>query len=215
MAILTAAGVDPAPRRGGPTWTEFLTAQARGGLACDFLHVDTIGLTRVYVLFLMEIGARRVHILGATTNPAGEWVTQQARNLLMDLGDRVAQFRFLIRDRDSKYIAGFDMVFTTEGIEILRTPPRAPRANAYAERWVRTVRRECLDRMLIYNRRHLLAILGEYVTHYNDHRPHQGRHQHPPNATDVPLSPVADLTAARVRRRKILNGLINEYAQVA
>jgi putative transposase len=106
-------------------------------------------------------------------------------------------------------------VFTTEGIEILRTPPRAPRANAYAERWVRTVRRECLDQMLIYNQRHLLAILGEYVTHYNDHRPHQGRRQRPPNATDVPLSPVADLTAARVRRRKILNGLINEYTQAA
>ncbi|WP_446220123.1 integrase core domain-containing protein [Micromonospora sp. IBHARD004] len=213
--VLTAAGVDPAPRRGGPAWTEFLTAQARGVLARDFLHVDTIGLTRVYVLFLMEIATRRVHVLGATTNPAGEWVTQQARNLLMDLGDRVAQFRVLIRDRDSKYTAAFDEVFTTEGIEILRTPTRAPRANAYAERWVRTVRRECLDRMLIYNQRHLQGNLGEYVTHYNDHRPHQGRRQHPPNATDVPPSPVADLTAARVRRRKILNGLINEYAQVA
>ena len=211
-SILTAAGVDPAPRRGGPTWSQFLTAQAEGILACDFLHVDTIGLTRIYVLFLMEVETRRVHVLGVTKYPTGEWVTQQARNLLLDLGDRVARFRFLIRDRDSKYIAAFDEIFVAEGIEILRTPPRARRANAYAERWVR---RECLDRMLIYRRRHLLAALDEYVAHYNEHRPHQARHQQPPNATDIPPRPVVDLTAARVRRRKILDGLINEYSQVA
>ncbi|MEV4658753.1 integrase core domain-containing protein [Micromonospora sp. NPDC049301] len=121
----------------------------------------------------------------------------------------------MIRDRDSKYIAPFDEVFSAEGIEVLRTPPRSPRANAYTERWVRTVRRECLDRMLIYNRRHLLATLGGYVAHYDDHRPHQARGQQPPNATDIPPRPVADLMSARVRRRKILNGLINEYSQVA
>ncbi len=134
---------------------------------------------------------------------------------MLDLGDRVARFRFLIRDRDSKYTAAFDDVFTTESIEVLRTPPRAPRANAYAERWVRTVRRECLDRMLIYNQRHLLATLEEYVAHYNDHRPHQARHQQPPDAADTPPPSVADMNAARVRRRKILNGLINEYSQAA
>jgi putative transposase len=213
-SILTKAGVDPAPRRSGPTWTEFLTAQAKGILACGFLHVDTIGSTRVYVLFLMQVGTRRVHLLGVTTHPTGAWVAQQARNLTLELGERAAQFQFLIRDRDGKYTAVFDEVFTSEGIEILRSPPQAPRANAYAERWVRTVRRECLDRMLIYNPRHLLAVLSEFVTHYNEHRPHQSRHQRPPNATDTGPA-VVDLASARTSRRKILNGLINEYSQAA
>ncbi|MFC6022701.1 integrase core domain-containing protein [Plantactinospora solaniradicis] len=212
--ILTGAGLDPAPRRIGPTWTQFLAAQARGILACDFLHVDTIGLIRVYVLFLIEIATRRVHILGATTNPTGVWVTQQARNLMMDLGDRGARFKFLIRDRDTKYTAMFDDVFTAEGIEVLRSPPGAPRANAHAERWVRTVRRECLDRMLIYNPRHLHLVLDEYVRHYNDHRPHQGRAQRPPNR-ETPPPPVADLATVRVNRRKILHGTISEYLQAA
>lgn len=213
-SILTKAGVDPAPRRSGPTWTEFLAAQAKGILACDFLHVDTIGLTRIYVLFLMEIGTRRVHVLGVTVHPSGEWVAQQARNLMLDLGNRAGQFRFLIRDRDTKYTDVFDEVFTSEGIEVLRSPPQAPRANTYAERWVRTVRRECLDRMLIYHPRHLLAVLCEFVTHYNEHRPHQSRHQRPPNATDAGPA-VVDLASARICRRKILNGLISEYSQAA
>ncbi|MFI5898439.1 transposase [Actinoplanes sp. NPDC051513] len=133
---------------------------------------------------------------------------------MMDLGHRVSQFRFLIRDRDTKYTAVFDEVFTAEGIAIMRTPPRAPRANAYAERWVRTVRRECLDRILTYNPRHLLATLDEYVRHYNEHRPHQGREQLPP-ALDMSPVPVPDLAAVRVRRRRVLNGLINEYSQAA
>jgi transposase InsO family protein len=164
-AILNKAGIDPAPRRAGPSWTQFLAAQAKGILACDLLHVDTVGLTRIYVLFLMEIATRRVYILGATPRPSGEWVAQQARNVVMDLGDRVDQFKFLIRDRDAKYTAAFDAVFTSEGIGILRTPPQAPRANAYAERWIRTLRRECLDRILIYGQRHLLATLANYVAH--------------------------------------------------
>ena len=213
-AILTTAGVGPAPRRAGPTWTEFLTTQAKGILACDFLHVDTIGLTRLYVLFLMEIATRRVHLLGATTNPTGDWVAQQARNLMMDLGEHAGQFRFLIRDRDAKYTAAFDTVFHAEGVEVLRTPPQAPRANAFAERWVRTVRRECLDRILIYDTRHLLAVLPEYLAHYNQHRPHQGRGQRPPDRDTIP-APMTNLDAVRVRRRKAVHGLINEYEQAA
>jgi len=152
-------------------------------------------------------------VLGATTNPTGEWVAQQARNLIMDIGQRAAQFRYLIRDRDTKYTTVFDEVFTTEGIQILRSPPGAPRANAYAERWVRTARRECLDRTLVYNPRHLLTVLGEYVGHYNAHRPHQGRGQVPPDLETLP--PVVDLDTHRIRRRKILHGLINEYTRAA
>jgi putative transposase len=213
-AILTRAGVGPAPRRAGPTWGEFLTAQAKGILACDFLHVDTIGLTRVYVLFLIEIASRRVHLLGATTNPTGQWVAQQARNLMLELGDHAHRFRFLIRDRDAKYTTIFDTVFQTEGIQVLLSPPGAPRANAFAERWVRSVRRECLDRILIYNTGHLLTVLREYLTHYNGHRPHQGRSQRPPDRDTLPAA-VADLDTQRVRRKTVLHGLINEYQQAA
>jgi len=153
-------------------------------------------------------------VLGATTNPTGEWVAQQARNLMLEVGERAARFRFLIRDRDAKYAAMFDAVFHAEGIEVLLTPPQAPRANAYAERWVGTVRRECLDWILIYNTRHLLAVLREYLAHYNGHRPHQGRGQRPPDRDALP-APVADLGAVRVRRKKVLYGLINEYEQAA
>ena len=157
------AGIDPAPRRSGPTWRQFLTAQAHAILAVDFAHVDTVFLRRLYVLVVIEHGRRRVHIAGITAHPTGDWVTQQARNLLMDLGDRAEQFRFLIRDRDSKFTASFDAAFAGADIRIIRTPVRAPRANAIAERFIGTLRRECLDHLLITGPRHLAVVMREYL----------------------------------------------------
>jgi putative transposase len=209
--ILHRAGVDPAPRRSGPTWTQFLTAQAHSILACDLFTVDTVFLKRIYVLFFVELATRRVHLAGVTAHPSGAWVAQQARNLLMDLDQRIAGLRFLLRDRDSKFTAVFDAVFAAEGIEVVKTPLRAPRANAVAERWVGTVRRECLDRMLIVGQRHLTTVLAEYIRHYNDHRPHRSLDQQPPN----PSSKVVALSATRIQRRPVLGGLINEYSQAA
>ncbi|MFC5006749.1 integrase core domain-containing protein [Dactylosporangium cerinum] len=209
--ILHQAGVDPAPRRTGPTWQQFLTAQAHTILACDFFTVDTVLLKRIYVLFFIELATRQVHIVGVAAHPTGAWVTQQARNLLLDLDEHASRLRFLLRDRDTKFTAAFDVVFTAAGIDVLRTPPQAPKANAFAERWVGTVRRECTDRILIAGERHLLRVLTEYTEHYNRHRPHQSLDQQPPN----PPPPVADLGVARVRRRPVLGGLINEYSQAA
>jgi transposase InsO family protein len=178
-AILQRAGVDPAPQRTAVSWRLFLRAQAKGVLAVDFFTVDTVFLKRLYVLFVIEVATRRVHALGVTAHPSGEWVAQQARNLLMALEDRVGRFRFLVRDRDTKFTAAFDAVFAAEAIQVLITPVRAPRANAYAERWVGTVRREVLDRMLIFGCRQLRAVLAEYADHYNGHRRHRTLGQAP------------------------------------
>src|SRR5690349_18378818 len=166
-SILKDAGLDPAPRRAGPTWRQFLSAQAHAIVAVDFAHVDTVFLRRLYILLVIEHGRRRVHVAGITTHPTGNWVTQQARNLLMDLGDRADRFRFLIRDGDSKFTTAFDAVFTGADIRIINTPVRAPRANAIAERFIGTLRRECLDHLLIIGTRHLTAVLREYIDHYN------------------------------------------------
>jgi transposase InsO family protein len=209
--ILKAAGIDPAPMRSGPSWRQFLAAQAHAILAVDFAHVDTVFLRRLYALVVIEHGRRRVHIAGITAHPTGAWVTQQARNLLMNLGDHAEQLRFLIRDRDAKFTAAFDAVFTGADIRIIRTPVRAPRSNAIAERFIGTLRRECLDHMLITGRRHLGLVLEEYVEHYNTHRPHRSLDQRPP-AGRTPPPPGATV---RPLRRDRLGGLLHEYVQVA
>ena len=209
--ILAAAGIGPAPRRASPTWRQFLEAQASGILACDFLHVDTVLLRRVYVFFVIEIQTRAVHILGVTAHPTGAWTAQQARNLLMDLGQRAGRFRFLIRDRDGKFTPAFDGVFGGNGTRVIRTPVRSPRANAYAERFVGTLRRECLDHVLILGEQHLREVLAEYARHYNGHRPHQGLQQEPPLRHP---GYAIDITA-RIERRSVVGGLISEYRRAA
>jgi len=209
--ILAAAGLGPAPRRASPAWRQFLKAQASGILACDFMHVDTVLLRRLYVLFVMEVQIRAVHIVGVTAHPTGTWTAQQARNLMMDLSERAGQFRFLIRDRDSKFTVAFDDVFAGNGTRVIKAPVRSPRANSYAERFVGTLRRECLDHVLILGEQHLRKVLAEYARHYNGHRPHRGRQQEPP--LRLPGHAV-DITA-RIERRSVVGGLISEYRRAA
>jgi putative transposase len=209
--ILAAAGLTPAPRQASPTWRQFLASPAAGILTCDFLHVDTVFLKRLYVFFAMEIQTRRVHILGVTSHPTGAWTAQQARNLLMDLGERAARFKFLIRDRDNKFTTVFDDVLAGTGMRIIKAPVRSPKANSFAERYVGTLRRECRDHLLIYGERHLRRVLTEYARHYNEHRPHRSRKQRPPlhepgRAVDV---------TARIKRTHAVQGLISEYRRAA
>ncbi len=211
-------GLDPAPRRAGSnsTWRAFLHQQASGIVACDFFTIDTVWLKRLQVLVFIELDTRRVHLAGVTANPNGTWVTQQARNLLLGLDEQGRQLRFLVRDRDAKFCRSFDDVFGAEGIRVLRTPVRAPRANAFAERWIRTAREECLDWMLIVGRRHLERVLRVYVEHYNQHRPHRALELRAPAspADPNPARTVEDREAV-VRRRDLLGGLLHEYRRAA
>ena len=211
--VLKALKIPPAPKRHtDTTWRQFLRTQAATMLATDFFHVDcAVTLQRLYVLFAMEIGSRYVHILGVTASPDGPWTTQQIRNLLMDLGNRATDFRFLVRDRAGQFSASFNAVLADAGIEAVKIPPRSPRANAYAERFVLTVRTEITNRMLIFSGRHLRSVMAEYARHYNGRRPHRALQLKPPR----PDHPVADLSQERVKRRPVLGGLLNEYERAA
>jgi putative transposase len=211
--VLQRLRIPPAPVRDtDTTWRQFLRTQASTLLACDFFHVDcAVTLQRIYVFFVLEMPNRSVHLLGTTTHPDGRWTTQQIRNLVMDLGDRVTQFRFLVRDRASQFTASFDAVLADVGIQMVRIPPHCPRANCFAERFIRTLRAELTDRMLIFSQRHLRVVLNEYVRHYNGRRPHRARDLRPPQ----PTHPVADLRHERITRRPVLGGLINEYERAA
>jgi transposase InsO family protein len=213
--ILQRHGIDPSPERTGPRWGEFLKAQAATMLACDFFTVDTVFLRRLYVLFFIELDTRKVFVTGATANPTGAWVVQQARNLSYELAQRARPVKFLIRDRDAKFTSSFDEVFRSECIRTIRTPIRSPRANAFAERFVGTVRRECLDRMLIIGRRHLEAVVHEYVEHYNGHRPHRSLGQLPPTPKDRAPTKPKDVDPSRIQRANRLGGLIHEYRLIA
>ncbi len=204
--VLLEAGLQPAPERTHSSWRAFLRAQATTTLACDFLTVETIFLQRIYVLFFISLATRRIEYVACSSNPDGRWVTQQARNLAMQFGDQ-QPFRFLIHDRDTKFSRAFDEVFRAEGIKVIRTPVQAPNANAFAERWVRTVRADCLDRILIVGRRHLEHVLRGYRRHYNGHRPHRALQLLPPNGRDPTPRPAS----TELRRRDVLGGLIHEY----
>ena len=197
-------------RRTGPTWKQFLTAQAHGILAVDYVHLDTVLLRRIYALIAIEHGTRRVHLAGITTNPDSAWTTQAARNVLMDLGARATCVKFLIRDRADQFTGAFDAVFQADGIRILASPPQAPRANAICERIIGTLRRELFDRLLIVNEHHLRQVLTEYLAHYNTARPHRALGQLAP-AQAGSRPPEINLAEHRIRRRQVLGGLTHEY----
>jgi putative transposase len=214
--VLRREGIPPAPRRGQLDWRSFLRQHGNMILACDLFTVETVWLRRLYVLFFVSIGTRRVEYVACTSNPDTAWMTQQARNLLMDLDDRSRRPRFLIHDRDAKFSRAVDSIFRSEGIEIVRTPIQAPNANAYAERWVGSVRRECLDRLLIFGGRQLEHVLRVYIRHFNQQRPHRALDLRPPDRgsrTDPP--PTARIHPLQVRRRDLLGGLLHEYEAAA
>jgi hypothetical protein len=210
--ILKTNGIDPAPRRTGPTWSQFLRSQADAILACDFFTADLLDGTQAYVLAVIEHATRRIRILGVTLHPTGEWTTQQARNLLMDLGEQGQRVKFMIRDRGSNFTAAFDAALADAGIRTVLCNVRTPRMNAIAERWIGGCRRELLDRTLIWNQAHLRQILREYETHHNQHRPHRSLHSAAPLK---PLPEPVDLERYRVRRHTCVDGLISEYRLVA
>ena len=199
----------PVRARQRSTWRAFLRQHQQQLLACDFFTVETLSLKTLYVLFFMEIGTRRIHLAGCTARPTAQWVTQQARQLVWKLQEKGHVMRFLLHDRDTKFSASFDAVFASEGMEVLLTPYRAPNANAYAERWVRSVREECLDHLLIINERHLDYVLKEYEQYYNQARPHQGLGQ------EIPESGSQQSGQGAVQRRDILGGLIHDYYRAA
>ena len=211
--ILKDAGINPAPRRDGPGWAEFLRSQAQGILALDFFTADLLNGTKVYVLAVIEHGTRRIRVLGATEHPVQSWVVQQARNLLMDLEDAGMSVKFVLHDRDASFTAAFDAVFQAAGARVVRSAIQAPRMNSIMERWIGSCRRELLDRTLIWNQRHLMTVLREYEDFYNTHRPHRTLNQ------AAPLRPlpdgVTDLDHFRVRRRDRAGGVIHEYRLVA
>jgi len=216
--VLLGNGLRPAPRRTSTTWRAFLRAQAADIIATDFFTVETVRLKTLYILFFIELGTRRVRLGGVTDHPSGSWVVQRARELSIEMermGDITAP-RFLVRDRDSKFTRAFDDVFASDGTQIIKTPIQAPNANAVGERWVRTVRQDCLDWMLIWGRHHLERVLGEYVRHYNDERPHRSLELRPPRAMDRgSRARAVTVAAAAVRRRDRLGGLVHEYYEAA
>jgi transposase InsO family protein len=213
--ILARHGLPPAPQRDELSWRNFLRQHAATTLACDFFTVETAWLKRIYVLFFISLERRRIEFVACTANPTGAWVAQQARNLLMMLDDRERPLRLLIHDRDLKFSGGCDLVFQSEGIAVIRTPVRAPNANAYAERWIGSVRRECLDRLLIFSRRQLEHVLHVYTRHYNQHRPHRALALSPPEQADGSPAPPRAPPHPQLNRRDLLGGLIHEYEHAA
>jgi putative transposase len=214
-AILARHGLPPAPQRDELSWRDFLRQHAATTLACDFFTVETAWLKRIYVLFFISLESRRVEFVACTANPTGAWVAQQARNLLMTIDDRQQPLRFLIHDRDAKVGGGCDHVFESEGITVIRTPVQAPNANAHAERWVGSVRRECLDRLLIFSRRQLEHVLRVYARHYNRHRPHRSLAFRPPEQAGRSPTPLRAPPYPKLNRRDLLGGLIHEYEYAA